>query len=66
MGVLSCNLYHSALATTLPRVHYIMGTGGYFPGVKRPEREAGHSKTSAQVKNKRWPTHPLPPYVIME
>jgi hypothetical protein len=30
---------------------YPMGTGGSFPGVKRPEREADHlSQTSAEVK----------------
>jgi hypothetical protein len=31
---------------------YPMGTGGSFPGVKRPGREAGRSPpTSAEVKN---------------
>jgi hypothetical protein len=32
---------------------YPMGTGGSFPGVKRPGREADHSPTNAQVK-KMW------------
>jgi hypothetical protein len=37
-----------------------MGTGGSFPGVKRPGREADHSPpTSTEVK-KMWSIHPLP------
>jgi hypothetical protein len=33
---------------------YSMGTGGSFPGVKRPERETNHSPpSSAEVKNQR-------------
>jgi hypothetical protein len=42
-----------------------MGTGGSFPGVKRPGREADHSPpTSAEVK-KMWIYTPTPPYAFM-
>jgi hypothetical protein len=44
---------------------YPMWTGGYFPGVKRPRREANHSSpTSAEVK-KTWVYTCTPPYVFM-
>jgi hypothetical protein len=40
---------------------YTMGTGGSFPGVKRPGREADHSpSTSAEVK-KKWIHTSTPP-----
>jgi hypothetical protein len=40
-----------------------MGTGGSFPGEKRPGREADHSPpTSAEVK-KMWIYTSTPPYV---
>jgi hypothetical protein len=38
------------------------GTGGYFPGGKRPGREADHS--SAKVK-KTWIYASTPPYAFM-
>jgi hypothetical protein len=41
-----------------------MGTGGSFPGVKRPGREADHSPpTSAEVK-KMWIYTSIPPYAF--
>jgi hypothetical protein len=44
---------------------YTMGTGGSFPGVKRPGREADHSPpTSAEVK-KMWIYTSIPPYALM-
>jgi hypothetical protein len=40
---------------------YIMDMGGYFLGVKRPEREADHSPpSSAEVKN-AWSYTSTPP-----
>jgi hypothetical protein len=40
---------------------YPMGTGGSFPGVKRPGREADHSPpSSAEVKNS-WSYTSTPP-----
>jgi hypothetical protein len=45
---------------------YPMGTGGFLPGIKRPERETDHSiPTSAEVKN-TWIYTSIPPYVFME
>jgi hypothetical protein len=42
---------------------YLMGTEGFFPGVKRPERETDHSPpTSAEVR-KMWIYTSAPPYV---
>jgi hypothetical protein len=42
-----------------------MGTGGSFPGAKRPGREADHSPpTSAEVK-KMWIYISTPPYALM-
>jgi hypothetical protein len=42
-----------------------MGTGGSFPGVKRPGREVDHSPpSSAEVKN-TWSYISTPPYVFM-
>jgi hypothetical protein len=44
---------------------YPMGTGGTFPGVKRPGREADHSpQTSGDVKKTLIYTA-TPPYVFM-
>jgi hypothetical protein len=44
---------------------YTMGTGGSFPGIKRPGREVDHSTpTSAEVK-KMWIYTSTPPYVFM-
>jgi hypothetical protein len=44
---------------------YTMGTGGSFPGVKQPGREADHSPpTSAEVK-KMWIYTSTPPYAFM-
>jgi hypothetical protein len=44
---------------------YTMGTGGSFPGVKLPEREADHSPpTSAGVK-KIWIYTSTPPSAFM-
>jgi hypothetical protein len=44
---------------------YKMGTGGYFPGVKRQGSEADHSPpTSAEVK-KMWIYTSIPPYVFI-
>jgi hypothetical protein len=41
-----------------------MGSGFSFPGVKRPEREADHSLSSAELKNARSYTS-TPKYVLM-
>jgi hypothetical protein len=44
---------------------YPAGAGSYFPGVKRPGREADHSSpTSAEVKN-TWIYTSTPPYIFM-
>jgi hypothetical protein len=44
---------------------YPMGTGGSFPGVKRPGRESDHSPpTTAEVK-KMWIYTSTPPYAFM-
>jgi hypothetical protein len=44
---------------------YPMGTGGSFPGVMRPGREADHSPpTSAEVK-KMWIYTSTPSYAFM-
>jgi hypothetical protein len=44
---------------------YTMGTGGTFPGVNRPGREADHlPPTSVEVK-KMWIKTSTPPYVFM-
>jgi hypothetical protein len=44
-----------------------MGTGGSFPGIKRPGREAEHwALTSINVKVKNtWIYTSIPPYVFM-
>jgi hypothetical protein len=48
-----------------PPTSYPMGTGGSFPGVKRPGREPDHSPpTSAEVKKTRIYTS-TPPYAFM-
>jgi hypothetical protein len=45
---------------------YPMGTGGSFPGGKRPGREADHPPpTSVEVK-KTWVYTPTPPYAFTE
>jgi len=44
---------------------YRTGTGGPYPGVKRPGREADHSPpSSAEVKN-AWSYTSTPPHVFM-
>jgi hypothetical protein len=44
---------------------YPMGTGGFLPGIKRPEREAYHPPSSrAEVKN-AWSYTSNPKYVFM-
>jgi hypothetical protein len=44
---------------------YKMGTGGSFPGVKRPGREADHSPPTSAEVNKMWIYTSTPPYVFM-
>jgi hypothetical protein len=42
-----------------------MGTGGFPPGVKRPEHEVDHSSpTSAEIK-KTWINKSTSPYIFM-
>jgi len=44
---------------------YSMGTGGSFPGLKRPLREADHSPpSSSEIKN-AWRYTTTPQYVFM-
>jgi len=44
---------------------YPLRTGGFFPGVKRPGREAGHSPpSSTEVKN-AWNYTSTPPFFFM-
>jgi hypothetical protein len=54
---------------TGPGVHpasYPMSTGGPFPGLKRPRREADHSlQTSVEVKD-TWIHTSIPLYVFIE
>jgi hypothetical protein len=42
-----------------------MGTGGSFPGVKRPWREADHSPPSSDEVKNAWTISPLLQYVFM-
>jgi hypothetical protein len=60
------SLFH--IVQTASGVHptsYKMGTGGFFPRVKRQRREADHSPpTRAEVK-KMWIYTSIPPYVFM-
>jgi hypothetical protein len=44
---------------------YTMGTGGSFPRVKRPEREADHSPPASVEVNKMWIYTTTPPYVLL-
>jgi len=39
---------------------YSMGTGGSYPGVKRPERDADHSSLSGAEVNDAWSYTSLP------
>jgi hypothetical protein len=56
-------LSRPALGSTQPPIQWV--TGGSFPGVKRPGREADHSPpTSAEVK-KMWIYTSTPPYAFM-
>jgi hypothetical protein len=51
-------------ASPLPH-SYSMGTGGFFPGIKRPGREADYSPSSnAEFKN-AWSYISTSPYVFM-
>jgi hypothetical protein len=43
---------------------YPMGTGGSFPGVKRPGREADHSPPSSAEVKKMWIYTSTPPYAF--
>jgi hypothetical protein len=50
-------IFTSPIVQTGSGVHptsYMMGTGGSFPGVKRPGREAGHSPPSNAEVKKMW------------
>jgi hypothetical protein len=49
------------------KVYYrvYMGTGGSFPGVKRPGREADHSPTTSAEVKKMWIYTSTPPYAFM-
>jgi hypothetical protein len=42
-----------------------MGTGGSFPGVKRPAREADHSPPASIEVKKMWIYTSTPPYAFM-
>jgi hypothetical protein len=44
---------------------YKMGTGGYFPGVKRQGREADHSPPASSEVKKTWIYTSTPPYAFM-
>jgi hypothetical protein len=44
---------------------YPMGTGGSFPGVKRPGREADHSPPASAEVKKMWIYTPTPPHAFM-
>jgi hypothetical protein len=44
---------------------YPMGTGGFFPGVKRPGREADHSPPATAEIKKIWIYTSTPPYAFM-
>jgi hypothetical protein len=45
--------------------YYRMGTGGFFPGVKRPKLEADHSPLASAENKKIWIYTSTPPYVFM-
>jgi hypothetical protein len=42
-----------------------MGTGGFFPGVKRLGREADHSPPTSAEAKKIWIYTSIPPYSFM-
>jgi hypothetical protein len=42
-----------------------MGTGGSFPGVKWPVREADHSPLASAEVRKMWIYISTPPYTLM-
>jgi hypothetical protein len=44
---------------------YKMGTGGFFPGVKRQVREADHSPPASAEVKKMWIYKSTTPYVFM-
>jgi hypothetical protein len=44
---------------------YTMGTGGSFPGLKRPGREADHSPPANAEIKKMWIYTSTPPYIFM-
>jgi hypothetical protein len=44
---------------------YPMGTGGFFTGVKRPERETDHSYLASTEVKKMWIYTSTPPYAFM-
>jgi hypothetical protein len=44
---------------------YAMGTGGSFPGVKRPGREANHSPPPSAEVNNAWRYTSTPQYTFM-
>jgi hypothetical protein len=53
---------------TGPGVHpasYPMGTGGSFPEVKRPRREADHTAPTSAEGKKMWIYTSTPLYVFM-
>jgi hypothetical protein len=64
----SIEFSHLRVVQTGSGVHptsYTLGSGGCFPGVKRPGREADHSSpTSAEVKE-MWIYTSTPPYAFM-
>jgi hypothetical protein len=44
---------------------YPMGTGGSFPGVKLPGREADYSPPASAEVKKMWIYTSIPPYAFM-
>jgi hypothetical protein len=44
---------------------YTMGTGGSFPGVKRPGREADHSPPTSAAVKEMWIYTSTTPYAFM-
>jgi hypothetical protein len=44
---------------------YPVGTGGSFPGVKRPGREADHSPPASAEVKEMWIYTSIPPYAFM-
>jgi hypothetical protein len=58
-------LYVVQTSSGVHPISYPKGTGGSYPGIKRPGREAANSTPASAEVKKMWIYTSIPPYALM-